>query len=73
MGFLHWTEIDAIIITLRRLARYFVSACGARKEESLDLRAKLQNKKTTMLIGFMGLHTEKGGIWAECDSKHSGQ
>jgi hypothetical protein len=28
------------------------------------------NKKTVMLIGFMRLHTEKGGICAECDLEH---
>jgi hypothetical protein len=28
------------------------------------------NKKTVMLIGFIGLDPEKGGICAECDLEH---
>jgi hypothetical protein len=31
------------------------------------------NKKTVMLIGFMRLRTEKGGIWVQCDLNHIGQ
>jgi hypothetical protein len=40
---------------------------------SNNLHTHMQNKKTVKLIGFMGLHTEMGGIFAHRDLNHRRQ